>query len=325
VRALVCHQYGPPESLQIGDLPSAPLGPRDARIAIAAACVNFQDLLFIEGKYQVKADPPFAPGQEAAGTVVEVGSEVRDVKPGTRVIAPLPWGAYATEAVAPAASLSPIPDRMDFITAGGFLGAHTTGYHALVQRGALRSGETLVVHGASGGTGLAAVQIGKALGARVIGTGGDDKKLEAVLEAGADQVFNYRTTKLRDALKQATGGRGADVIFDPVGGDVFDESLRSIAWGGRILVIGFTGGRIADAPTNLILLKGCSVVGVFSGAFVQREPDVHRRNVEQLFRWFEEGKLRPRIDRVVPLERAAEGMIALRNREVVGKVVVSMD
>jgi NADPH2:quinone reductase len=322
-RAMICDRYGPAESLRLGELGRQALGPCDARIEIAAAAVNFQDLLSIEGKYQVKVEPPFAPGMEAAGTVVEVGSDVTGIGPGTRVIAPLPHGAYAEEAVTPAASLIPIPPAMDFTIAAGFGGAYTTAYHALVQRGALAAGETLVVNAAAGGVGLAAVQIGRALDAHVIGAGGDDAKLATVLAEGAEHVINYRRDKLRDRIKELTRGRGADVIFDPVGGDVFDESLRSIAWGGRILVIGFTGGRIADAPTNLVLLKGCSVVGVFGGAFAMREPERQRGNLEQLFRWFEEGKVRPRVDRVLPLERAVEGMVALRERRVVGKVILS--
>ena len=323
MRAVLCKSFGPPDSLVLEEVESPPLGDREVRIAIHSAGVNYPDLLLIQGLYQSQADFPFAPGMEVAGTVSEIGDRVEGVTIGDRVIAPLPHGGYADEAVAPAAALIPVPERMDLGIAGGYAMTFTTGYHALVQRGNLQPGETLLVHGASGGSGLAAVQIGKALGARVIGTGGDDEKLRKVTELGADEVVNYRTNKIRAAVKELTDGVGADVIFDPVGGDIFDESLRSIAWGGRLLVIGFTGGRIAEAPTNRILLKGCSVVGVFSGAFVMRENRKHRDNVEVLNRWYDEGLLSLHVSRTLPLELAHEALEGLRDRKIVGKWVLS--
>ena len=325
MKAMLCKAYGPPESLVLEELASPPVGDGDVRIRVRAAGVNFPDLLIIKGQYQFKPEMPFAPGAEVAGEVLEVGPAVTTLAPGDRVIGMSRWNGYADEVVVPADRCLAMPPAMSFEVAAGFSMTYGTSYHALAQRGRLVSGESLLVHGAAGGVGTAAVEIGQCLGARVIATGGSDEKLATVRERfGVDHTVNYRTESTwKDRVKELTGGRGADVIYDPVGGEIFEQSLRCINWEGRLLVVGFASGTIPKAPANLILLKGCQIVGVFWGAFVTRSPDENRANFEQLFAWFEAGRLRPLVSHTLPLTDAAEAMRMIERREVVGKIVLT--
>ena len=322
---MLCKAYGPPESLVWEEIDPPALDDDGVRIRVRAAGVNFPDLLIIEGKYQFKPDMPFAPGAEVAGEVVEVGAAVTRFAPGDRVIGMTRWNGYAEEAAVPEERCLGLPAGMSFEIGAGFPMTYGTSFHALVQRGRLQAGETLLVHGASGGVGTAAVDIGGCLGARVIASGGSDDKLRAVAERyGVADVVNYRTDPAwKDRVKALTGGAGADVIYDPVGGDVFEQSLRCIDWDGRLLVVGFAGGAIPGVRANLVLLKGCQIVGVFWGAFVRRDPEANRANFDQLFAWFEAGRLRPLVSCTLPLERAPEALGMLARREVVGKIVLT--
>lgn len=325
MKAMLCKAYGPPESLVLEDIASPPVGPDEVRIRVRAAGVNFPDVLMIQGLYQFKPAFPFAPGCECAGDVVDVGDAVTDYKPGDRVIAMTGHGAFAEEVVVRAVKCLPLPDDVDYAIGSAFVLTYGTSYYALKQRAQLKAGEWLLVHGASGGVGLSAVEIGRAMGAQVIGTGGSDEKLKTVLAHGAAHVINYSDGEFREAVKQLTGGRGADVIYDPVGGDVFDQSLRCIAWDGRLLVVGFASGRIPSAPANMALLKSCSIVGVFWGAWNEREPVENRANLDELFQWYREGKLKPNVSHTFALADTADALYALINREVVGKAVVTID
>jgi NADPH2:quinone reductase len=326
MRAILCKKYGPPESLVLEEIDPPACGPHAVRVAVHAAAVNFPDVLIIAGKYQFQPPFPFSPGGELAGEVIEVGAAVEGFAVGDRVLGVTGWGAFAEEAVVPAAKCFHLPPQMDFETGAAFGMTYGTSYYALVQRGRLAAGETLIVHGATGGVGTAAVEIGKCLGARVIATAGSDDKLEALRAAcEIDDALNYSTeTDLKAALKRITGGKGADVIFDPVGGPLFEPSLRSLAWGGRLLVVGFASGEIPAAKANLLLLKGSSVVGVFWGAFATREPEVNASNFAQLLSWFAEGRLRPLVTRRFRLEDAGAAISALVDRAVVGKAIVTM-
>ncbi len=323
MKAMLCTELGPPESLVLTDVPDPELTPDGVRIRVRAAGVNFPDTLIIKGEYQFKPPLPFSPGAEVAGEVLEVGANVTGFQPGDRVLAGMIFGGYAEQVVVHHGAVHKVPDTMDDVTAAALMLTYGTSAHALIQRGELKAGETLLVHGASGGVGLSAVEIGVAMGARVIGTGGDDEKLKTVLERGAESVVNY-TDGFKDQVKELTGGKGADVIYDPVGGDVFDQSLRCIAWNGRLLVIGFAGGRIPQAPANLLLLKSASVVGVFYGQFTVVEPANAKANVAQLFAWFDEGKIRPHVSHTMPLAEAAGALNALLERKVVGKAVLTV-
>jgi NADPH:quinone reductase len=324
VKAVVCKAFGPPDSLLIGDLPEPAPGEGQVQIQVKAAGVNFADTLMIAGKYQVKPPFPFAPGLECAGVVSAVGPKVQNLMVGDRVMAICGWGGMAEKAVVPESAAIAIPADMDMAVAGGFPVIYGTVYHGLVDRGRLRSGETLLVHGAGGGVGLCAVEVGKLLGARVIATAGSDDKLELARAYGADELINYSREDIRERVKAITGGRGADVIFDPVGGDAFDHSLKSIAWDGRLLVVGFASGRIPAAPANLILIKGCAVIGVIWGAFAARDPLRSRENFAILLRWFADRRLKPHIAATYPLEKTAEAFNALLNRKIAGKAVITV-
>ncbi len=327
MKAMLCTAYGPPDSLTLTEVPSPPLGEHDVRIGVHAAGVNFPDLLIIQGRYQFKPDLPFAPGGEVSGEVLEVGAGVANYAPGDRVIGMTRWNGFAEEAVVPVGRCLTIPPPVDMRVAAGLALTYGTSYHALVQRAALQRGETLLVHGAAGGIGTSAIDIGQCLGARIIATGGNDAKLDAVgRHYGVEHLVNYDTDPdWKDRVKALTDGRGADVICDPVGGDVFERSLRCINWEGRLLVVGFASGTIPKARANLVLLKGCSVVGVFWGAYVTRDPDGNRANFDQLFRWISEGRLRPLIARCFPLAEAAEALKMIERREVVGKIILTTD
>ena len=325
MRAIVCKTFGPPESLVVEQVASlrAP-GKREVKIAVHAAGLNFPDTLMVAGKYQVKPPFPFSPGMECAGVVLEVGDEVTEVNRGDRVMAMPGHGGMAEEVIAPASFVFRIPDSMTFEQAAGFPVTYGTVYYALVNRARLQSGEVLMVHGAAGGVGSNAVEIGRILGATVIATAGSDEKLQVAQRLGAEHGINYSKESIKDRTKTLTGNRGADVIFDPVGGDVFGESLRSIAMEGRLLVIGFASGQIPEAPANLILLKNCSVVGVYWEGFAKRNPRQNRENFEELFRWFEAGKIKPPVSQVFPLDQVPKAMDALLSRQVTGKLVISI-
>lgn len=323
MKAVLCKQYGPPSTLVVDEVPSLKAGDGQVVIEVHACGVNFPDTLIIEGKYQFKPDLPFSPGGEVAGIVREVGPGVTRLRPGDRVIAATTWGGYAQEAVAQAERVIPMPEGLDFETAAGFLLTYGTSHHALKDRAELKAGETVLVLGAAGGVGLATIDIAKLMGARVIAAASSDEKLKVCREHGADETINYTTEDLRERIKALTDGRGVDVVYDPVGGDLSEPALRGMAWRGRFLVVGFAAGAIPSLPLNLPLLKGCAIVGVFYGGFMRNEPARNEENQRELVAWIKEGKLRPHIYAVYPLERAAEAMHDLTSRKVTGKVVLS--
>lgn len=322
MKAVLCKAYGPASSLVLEETADPVAKANEVVIDIHAAGVNFPDTLIIEGKYQVKPPFPFSPGGEAAGVVSSVGEKVKHLKVGDRVMGLTGYGSFAEKIAADAMRVLPMPDDMDYITASGFSMTYGTSMHALKQRGDLQPGETLLVLGASGGVGLAAVEIGKAMGARVIAAASSAEKLEVAKKAGADDLINYSEVSLKDAVKELTNGKGADVIYDPVGGDLFDQAVRSINWKGRLLVVGFASGRIPEFPVNLALLKGSSIVGVFWGSFAAREPPANLDNFKQLFAWHTEGKLKPLVSKTYELNEYEDALNILSSRQAVGKVVV---
>ena len=321
-KKVVCRELGPPENLRLESFPSAPLAPGEVRVAIHAAGINFPDVLMAAGEYQLKPELPFTPGMEAAGEVVEING-ADGVTVGDRVIVKMRHGAYADEAVVKPSQLTPLPGSFDYAEGATFLAGHGTAYHALIDRGKVQPGEVLLVHGAGGGVGLAAVEMGKMLGATVIAAASSDEKLAVARARGADHLLLYRTEPFRDAVKRITGGRGADVVFDPVGGEVFENSMRCIAWGARLLVIGFTGG-IGLARTNLLLIKGASVLGVRAGEAVRRNPALAEVRLKALVGWAEAGKIRPNISHRLPLEEYAKAMRLLVDRKAIGRVALIM-
>jgi NADPH2:quinone reductase len=321
VRAVVCKQWGPPESLAIEDLPPLEPGPGQAVIDVRAASVNFPDLLIIQNQYQFKPPLPFTPGSEVAGVVKSVGAGVTEVRPGDRVLAMTGIGGFAEEVRVGAAAAVKIPDAMPFDEAAALLMTYGTSHYALVDRAKLRAGETLLVLGAAGGVGLSAVEIGNLLGARVIAAASSDEKLAVCREKGAAEVINYAREDLKERVKALTGGKGVDVVYDPVGGEYAEAALRSTAWEGRFLVIGFTAG-IPKIPLNLVLLKGCQVVGVFWGSFTGREPDKNRAYIRELLEWYQAGKIRPHVSASYPLEKVADALRDMGARKVTGKVVL---
>ena len=319
---IVCRELGPPEKLRLETFASAPLKPGEARVAVHAAGINFPDILMAAGEYQLKPELPFTPGVEAAGEVIEVAG-ANGVAVGDRVIVKMRHGAYSDEAVVTPSQLIKLPSTFDYAEGATFLAGHGTAYHGLIDRGKLQPGEVLLVHGAGGGVGLAAVEVGKMLGATVIAAASSEAKLAVAQARGADHLVLYGREPFRDAVKRITDGRGADVVFDPVGGAVFENSLRCIAWGARVLVIGFTGG-IGLARTNLLLIKGASVLGVRAGEAVRRNPELAEVRIQALLRWAEEGKLRPHISHRLPLEQWATAMRLLIDRKAIGRVALMM-
>jgi NADPH2:quinone reductase len=291
---------------------------------VAACAVNFPDLLMIQNLYQFKPALPFSPGGEVAGTVSQLGEGVSGIRVGDRVLGSTGWGGLAEKVVLDASSTIPVPDGIDLTPACGLLYAYGTAYHALADRAGLRSGETLLVLGAAGGVGLAAVELGAVMGATVIAAASSKEKLELCQDYGAAMTIDYATEDLRTRVRELTGGAGADIVYDPVGGPYSEAALRSTAWEGRFLVIGFAAGDIPKIPLNLPLLKGCSVVGVFWGAFAGREPERNRHNVGELLRLWKEGKLRPHVSSTYRLEQAAEAIRELADRKAKGKVVVTV-
>jgi NADPH2:quinone reductase len=324
MKAILCKSYGPPESLVIEDVPSPAPGADQVVVSVKAASVNFPDVLIIQNKYQLKPPLPFSPGSELAGVVKSVGERVTRAKPGDAVFAVTGYGAFAEEVVVDAARLIPVPTGMTFEQAAAFGLTYGTSMHALADRGALAAGETLLVLGAAGGVGIAAIEIGKALGARVIACASADDKLAVCRAHGADATINYAGEDLRERIKALTDGKGPDVIYDPVGGPYTEPALRSIAWRGRLLVVGFAAGDIPKLPLNLTLLKGCAIVGVFWGDFSRREPDNFAGEMRRLAVWFAEGRLKPHISATFPLDRAPEALKMMAARQVIGKVVLTM-
>jgi len=325
MKAVLCRELGPPEILSVGDIESPAVGRGQVRIRVAACSINFPDLLIISGQYQERPELPFIPGQEVAGIVEETGADVSGIEPGQAVMAATYQAGLAQYANANFQDVYEMPAGMPMDIAAGFPGVFGTSYHALKQRARLKPGETLLVLGAAGGVGLAAVQIGAAMGARVIAAARGEHKIRFLSDNGADELIDYGKDNLKEAVKDLTGGRGADVIYDPVGGDLFDQATRCINWNGRLLVVGFASGRIPQLPANLALLKGSSIVGVFYGRFNQVQPEDSAQNMAELFDLYSSGKLRPQVYKTFPLEQTAAAMNCLKNREVMGKVIVSID
>ena len=322
MRAIVVDRWMEPGELAVSERPAPVVGPGQLGVEVRAAGCNFFDILLVQGRYQVKPPFPFVPGGEVAGVVREVGAGVTGFAPGDRVLAAVPMGGYAERIALPAAFAHRMPEEMSFEEGAALPIVYPTSYAGLVFRAALQRGETLLVHAAAGGVGLAAVQIGKALGARVIATAGGVEKLHVALEAGADVGIDYSEEDFVERVKEFTSGRGADVIYDSVGGDVFDRSLKCIAWNGRLLVIGFASGTIPTVAANRILLKNVSVVGLHWGAYAKHEPERVPETFAALFRLYAEKQIRPVIYRSYPLEEAADALAALGSRKTHGKVVL---
>ncbi len=322
MKAILCRLHGPPESLVLADLPSPAPAHGEVVVAVHAAGVNFPDTLIIENRYQFKPALPFSPGSEVAGTVARVGPGVAGFASGDRVLALCGWGGYAEEVAVKAGALMRLPDDVPFEAAAVLASTYGTTHYALKERAALQPGETLLVLGAAGGTGVAAIQLGKLMGARVIACASSTQKLALCLELGADEVVNYETEDLRERLKALTGGLGVDVAYDPVGGSLTETALRSMAWGGRLLVIGFASGTISQPPLNLALLKGCDIQGVFYGAFLEREPQRNAALLQELLAWVGERRLRPAITERLPLEQAGIALRRLADRQAQGKTVL---
>ncbi|MEM5452237.1 NADPH:quinone oxidoreductase family protein [Paraburkholderia guartelaensis] len=321
MRAIRCNQYGPPDSLTLEDSPDLVPGPGQVVIDVKAAAVNFPDVLIIENKYQMKPPLPFTPGAELAGVVRAAGEGVK-LAPGTRVVAYVGTGAFAEQALADASACVALPEGADSATAAAFTLAYGTSHHAVVDRAALRAGETMLVLGAAGGVGLAAVEIGKVLGARVIAAASSEEKLEVCRRFGADATINYSTEDLRERIKALTDGKGPDVIYDPVGGEYAEPAFRSIGWRGRYLVVGFANGEIPRLPLNLALLKGASLVGVFWGDFARREPQHNAAAFTQMMGWIGEGKLKPYVSKRYKLADTAQALKDMASRKVTGKIVI---
>jgi len=322
MKAIVCKAWGLPDTLVVEDLPDVVPGPGQVAIDVKSAGVNFPDVLIIQNKYQFKPELPFTPGSELSGVVRAVGEGVSNAKVGDKVIAFIGHGAFAQQVAVPAHAVMPVPPGMDFDTAAAITLTYGTSHHAVVDRAQLKAGETMLVLGAAGGVGLAAIEIGKALGARVIAAASSDEKLAICKEHGADVTINYSTSDLREAIKAATDGKGPDVIYDPVGGVYAEPAFRSIGWRGRYLVVGFANGEIPKLPLNLTLLKGASLVGVFWGEFAKREPKANLAAMRELMGWLAEGKIRPHISGRYALADTAIALNDLAARKVTGKVVI---
>lgn len=324
MRAVVCNELGGLDRLTIGELPRPVPGAGEVLVQVKAAGLNFADLLMIKGEYQEKPGLPFAPGLEIAGRIVEIGDGVGGLSEGQRVMATVSHGGFAEFAVARRGDVVALPDDVDDVTAAGFAIAYGTAYGSLQWATRLASGETLVVHGAAGGVGLATVECGKALGATVIGTARGKERLDVVKAHGADHVIDTASEDLREKIKALTGGRGADVVFDPIGGNVFDASLRSLAWGGRLLVIGFAGGRVQQIPANILLVKNVSTIGFYWGSYRKHDPERVRQGFETLLAWASEGRIKPHVSMVLELSRFRDALEALAARKSTGKIVLTI-
>jgi NADPH2:quinone reductase len=324
MRALVCHSHGTAENLKLENVPDLKAGPGQVVIDVYAASLNFPDTLQIQGKYQFQPPMPFTPGSEVGGVISAIGAGVTDVAVGDRVMAASSIGGLAEQVVTDSASARKIPDNMDFKTAAGFAMVYTTSYHALKQRAQIKPGETLLVLGASGGVGMAAVELGRLMGARVIAAASSDAKLEFASKAGPNELLNYGDGELKEKVKALTDDKGADVIYDPVGGDLFDQSTRCINWNGRLLVVGFASGRIPEYKANLALLKGSAMVGVFLGRFRKEEPEEYEKNFAELLTMFKEGKIKPIITQSFAMEDYVAAFSVFTERRVMGKVILEI-
>ena len=322
MKALICREYGPPEKLIVQDMPDLQPGPGEVVVRVRAAGVNFPDALIVQNLYQFKPTPPFSPGGETAGEVLAVGEGVQRVKVGDKVIALTIWGGFAEQVLAKQDQIIPMPEGLSFEVAGSLLLTYGTCLHALRDRAALQPGQTVLVLGAAGGIGIATIELAKALGARVIAAASSAEKLATCRAKGADEVINYREQNLRDEVKRLTGGQGVDVVMDPVGGDYAEQALRSMAWRGRYLVVGFTDGQIPRLPLNLVLLKGCAIVGVFWGDFIRREPQAAQVDLRDLMQMLEQGKIKPLISGRYSLEQAPQAILELSQRRAQGKLIV---
>ncbi len=325
MKAVVCKEHGMPEKLElIDDWAEPEVGEHDVLVRVRAAGLNFPDVLIIQGKYQFQPELPFIPGNECSGEVEAVGSAVTRFKPGDKVIAAAGTGAFCEKIAANENSVFPMPETLSFEQAAGVSITYFTSYYALKQRANIQPGETLLVLGAAGGVGTTAIELGKLMGAKVIAAASSDEKLELCKQLGADEVINYSTTSVKDAVKELTGGKGVDVVYDPVGGDYAEPAIRSMAWNGRYLVIGFASGPIPKIPLNLTLLKGCSIVGVFWGRFTGEEPKVHLQNIAELWQLFASGKLNPVVTDVFPLEQYEDAYNCMIERRARGKVILTL-
>lgn len=322
MKALLCEAYGPIDNLVVKDIPSPVPGPKQLLVEVKAAAVNFPDALMVQGLYQVKPPLPFTPGAEISGIVKTVGAEVKHYKAGDRVIALTSTGGFAEECIVESAKAMPLPTGMDFETGAALVLTYCTSLHGLKDCGHLKAGETLVVLGAAGGVGISAIEIGKAMGARVIAAASSDDKLELCRKVGADDTVNYSTENLKDRINELTGGKGADVVYDPVGGPYTEPAVRALAWRGRLLIIGFAAGEIPKIPLNLALLKERSLIGVYWGDSTKHDPTGHLANLHQLHEWFAAGRIRPVVSERFPLSAAKDAIASIANRQVKGKIVV---
>ena len=325
MKAIICDHWGEPSSLQLRDMPSPQPGPKQVLVRVRVAAVNFPDALIVAGKYQFRPEFPFSPGGEMSGEIIAIGAEVKHLSVGDKVVGLASHGAYAQEAVVDATHVVPLPSTIsdaDLELAGSFMLTYGTSFHALKDRAEAKPGETLLVLGAGGGVGLAAVELGKLMGLRVIAAASSQQKRDAALALGADEVIDYSSENLREQIKSLTDGKGVDIVYDPVGGDFAEPALRSVGWRGRYLVIGFAAGDIPKIPINLLLLKGSALVGVFWGEFVRREPKLNAANMAQLFTWLNERKIHPHISKRYPLSQAPAALDALLARNAVGKLVI---
>ena len=324
MKAVLCTHHGMPEDLLLTEMPEPVPDPGQLLIEVHASALNFPDVLMIQGKYQTQPPLPFAPGSEIAGIVAGIGASVTDWKIGDRVFGGVGFGGFAEKVVVYAGAMRRIPSSMDFVTASGISTTYGTSYYALKQRAGLQPGETLLVTGAGGGVGIAAVELGCAMGARVIAAASSEEKLALAASAGATDLINYSDGKLKDKVKALTGGKGVDVIYDPVGGALFDDCMRSIAWYGRVLVIGFADGEIPKLPTNLVLLKSCQVIGVFYGAWTARDPAGAAQNMQEILSMYCAGKLQAKVGARIAMSDYAPAMRCLMERRAVGKVVLNI-
>lgn len=332
MRAILCKDYGPPESLVLEDIESPTAGENDVVIKVHNAAVNYPDVLVIQNLYQIKPPLPFSPGGEVSGEIIALGDKVDKLKIGDRVMAVIGTGGFREEIAVPAALCMPIPDSLDFKLAAAMGLTYGTSYHALKDRARIQAGETLFIMGASGGVGLAAVELGKSMGARVIAAASSEDKLQVCRDHGADDTLLYKTGGLSpdeqkafsEEVKNLTNGKGVDVVYDAIGGDYAEPAVRAMAWGGRYLVVGFVAGYIPKIPLNLTLLKGTSLVGVFWGRFNAEQPKDARQNIIDLLRMLQEGKIKPHISGVYPLEDAAKALTQMAERKVTGKLVIDL-
>ena len=325
MKAVVCHQFGLPNSLNYQDVKVPDPKEDEVLISVKACSVNFPDTLIIQGKYQFRPQFPFSPGSDVAGIVEKVGENVKHLKIGDEVVGFIPFGGFAEKAIVKAKDCFPKPSQMSMVNASAFLLAYGTSYHALKDRANLQKGETILILGASGGVGLTALELAKLMGAKVIAAASTQEKLDLCKQFGADEVINYTKESVKDKVKELTNGKGVDVIYDPVGGHFSELALRAIAWKGRHLVIGFANGEIPKIPINLTLLKGASIVGVFWGAFAQKQPKESLENIKQLLTWFAKGELKPHIDKIYSLENAPIALEDMMQRKTKGKIVIDME